>query len=342
MSQSEQLENLPKNVQVAAPRAVSTGSSWGKRALYLMVASIFAAAVLGWMRLDRMETEAKARSQELAERTLKLEQLSKQLQDSAREASNRAAALETKLTEAANQQAQLEKLYANRGSDETDTLLADIEQSIVLANQQLIASGQIASALLLLQEADRSAVKSKNPGLLLIHRLLLKDIERLKSLPAVDLTQMAQRLDLVYASSNDLPLLSTVTSSGTKQSNANSPARNTSNFKFSEELQRLFRLHRVDDPAALMLSPEQEFFVRQNTRLALNSARVALFSRNEKLFKTDVDRSIGALKQYFDVRNPKVTAQITSLEQLSQTRIAIEMPSLAETLNAVRAARAPR
>jgi uroporphyrin-III C-methyltransferase len=324
----------PSSLQVKAPKTSRMGTVFVS--FFLVLLAI--ATALVWLRLDRVEKESKQRSAEISARTTLLEAQSKLIQDSARELTTRANSVEARITEAANQQAQLEKLYSNRSTDETDTLLADIEQSVSLANQQLMASGQVASALLLLQEADRGAVKSKSPSLLVVHRLLLKDIEKLKSAPAVDVIQLSNRLDSVAQAMDALPLLTDI-------ANEKADAKNVgSNVKpnWVTDLKRLFSIHKVDDPTSLLLNPEQAFFVRQNAKLALASARLALFSRNETLFKADIQKASGALKTYFDNRSAKVGAQIANLEQLAATKIAIETPTLSETLNAIRSARTQR
>jgi uroporphyrin-III C-methyltransferase len=304
----------------------------------LLVVLLAIATALVWLRLDRVEKESKLRSAEISARTTLLETQSKQMQDSARELTTRASALEARLTEAANQQAQLEKFYSNRSTDETDTLLADIEQSVSLANQQLLASGQVASALMLLQEADRAALKSKSPSLLTVHRLLLRDIEKLKAAPAVDVTQLSNRIDAISQSMDALPLLTDVAN----EKAAIQSAVTNSKTNWTTDLKRLFSVHKVDDPSSILLNPEQAFFVRQNAKLALATARLALFSRNETLFKSDIQKASGALKTYFDGRNAKVVAQVANLEQLAVTKIAVESPSLSDTLNAIRSARVQR
>jgi uroporphyrin-III C-methyltransferase len=329
---------IPTDPSLAVPSKAPKRSRLGAIFMSLFLVLLAIATALIWLRLDRVEKESKLRSAEISARTAMLETQSKLMQDSARELTTRANAVEARITEAANQQAQLEKLYSNRSTDETDTLLADIEQSVSLANQQLLASGQVASALLLLQEADRGAVKSKSPSLLVVHRLLLKDIEKLKAAPAVDVIQLSNRLDAVAQNLDALPLLIDIANE--KGGTSKSAAGVTPNW--AVDLRRMFSIHKVDDPSSLMLNPEQAFFVRQNAKLALASARLALFSRNETLFKADIQKTTGALKNYFDNRNAKVSAQIANLEQLAATKIAFETPTLSETLNAIRSARTQR
>jgi uroporphyrin-III C-methyltransferase len=329
--------DISATVPSNTPRVVKS-SRLGMVFITLLVVLLVIATALVWLRLDRVEKESKLRSAEISARTTLLETQSKLMQDSARELTTRANTLEARLTEAANQQAQLEKLYSNRTTDETDTLLADIEQSVSLANQQLLASGQVASALMLLQEADRAGLKSKSPSLLAVHRLLLRDIEKLKAAPAVDVIQLSNRIDAIAQSMDSLPMLTDIAN----EKAATQSASMNSKTNWTADLKRLFSIHKVDDPSSLLLNPEQAFFVRQNAKLALATARLALFSRNETLFKSDIQKAGGALKTYFDGRNAKVAAQVANLEQLAVTKIAIESPSLADTLNAIRNARVQR
>src|SRR5690606_35147059 len=107
-------------------------------------------------------------------------------------------------------------------------------------------------------------------------------------------------------------------------------------------LQPPFRVRRVDTPDAALVAPEQAYFLRQNLRLLLLNARLALLSRNETLFRSDVERAVGWLRSYYDPDNRGVSSATAQLRQLLGTRIALEPPTLAESLAAVRAVRAAR
>jgi uroporphyrin-3 C-methyltransferase len=111
---------------------------------------------------------------------------------------------------------------------------------------------------------------------------------------------------------------------------------------FVAELSQLFRVSRVDAPDVVLLAPEQQYFVRENLRLTLLSARLALLARSEPLFRADLKRAIDWLNVYYDTRQRSVVNAIAALRQLQDTRIAAELPSLGDTLAAVRAARDAR
>jgi len=101
----------------------------------------------------------------------------------------------------------------------------------------------------------------------------------------------------------------------------------------------LFRVTRVDKPEALLMAPEQAYFLREQLRLHLMGARLAAMWRNDALFKTDTSRSIELLTRFFDPQQRLVRAQIETLRQLQSMRLSLDQQALAESLAAIRNAR---
>jgi uroporphyrin-3 C-methyltransferase/uroporphyrinogen III methyltransferase/synthase len=85
-----------------------------------------------------------------------------------------------------------------------------------------------------------------------------------------------------------------------------------------------------------MLSPSESYFVRENLKLRLLNARLALLSRNESTFRDDLNTAQGMLLKYFDTRARATQAAQAGLRQVQANNLAIEMPTLADSLNAVR------
>ncbi|MCO5119031.1 MAG: uroporphyrinogen-III C-methyltransferase [Burkholderiaceae bacterium] len=109
-----------------------------------------------------------------------------------------------------------------------------------------------------------------------------------------------------------------------------------------EELSSLFRVRRVDAPDAALIAPDQAYFLRENLRLRLLNARLALLSRNDPLFRSDIEQAVKWIERYFDRSAPEVGRALAQLEQLARARTAGEAPSVNDSLGAVRAARAAR
>ena len=345
------LAQRPAPVTPAAPR--------GRGTLAIVAFILAVAAVLGtayqWQRSDGVSREAARRLKEGDERIAQLEALVKQSQDQTREIHARSAVLETKLTEALGQQSQLERMYKDIAQESITATLADVENAVAIASQQLLVSGNVRGALLALQDADGRLKRIKQPDAVGLRRLIAADIERLKAVPNVDVVALALRLDSVAASVAQLPLLAGLTPPPPAQQAPQAPPQSGS-FSFERlastgrqgweallaELGQLFRVNRVDSPDAVLLSPQQQYFVRENLRLTLLSARLGLLAQSEPLLRADLDRAIGWLGTYYDRDSKAVTNAIESLRQVRASRVRAELPSLGDTLAAVRSARASR
>jgi uroporphyrin-3 C-methyltransferase len=69
-----------------------------------------------------------------------------------------------------------------------------------------------------------------------------------------------------------------------------------------DDMRQLIRVRTVDTPEALMLSPSEAYFVRENLKLRLLNARLALLSRNEGTFRDDLGSAQQTLAKYFDTK----------------------------------------
>jgi len=286
--------------------------------------------------------------------------LAREVSDTAKELQVKVGVLESRQTEAQSQQLALEQLYQDLSKNRDEWALTEIEQVLNTASQQLQLAGNVQGALIALQNADRSLGRSDKPQFLTIRRAIGADIERLKGMPAVDLAGVALRLDNVIAQVDTLPMLSDAkpllpvapvrsTRGAATSATAAEPAsesltlvqRMTQTWRiWSQEMwddvRQLVRVRRVDTPDALMLSPTESFFVRENLKLRLLNARMALLSRNEAAFRDDVQSAQTILLKYFDTRARATQSSQAALRQVQANDLNIEMPTLSESLNAVR------
>lgn len=286
----------------------------------------------------------------------------KAAQESAKELQAKVNVLENKQVESQSQQLALEQLYQDLSKNRDDWALAEIEQVLSTASQQLQLAGNIQGALIALQNADRSLSRSDTPQFIHIRRAIAKDTEKLKSLPNLDLTGIALRLDSVISQIDSLPLLSdekpTLPATQPKKPLRILPQITRENEKNAgdarsvwagwgdiwqswtnemwDELRQLIRVRSVQTPDALLMSPTQAYYARENVKLRLLNARLALLSRNESAFRSDMIAGQDAITKYFDTRAKQTQTAQAFLKQVQGSNLSIEMPSLAESLNAVR------
>lgn len=102
------------------------------------------------------------------------------------------------------------------------------------------------------------------------------------------------------------------------------------------DVQQLIRIRDVTVPDALLLSPTQAYYARENLKLRLLNARLALLSRNESAFRSDLGAAQDAIAKYFDTQAKRTQTVQGLLKQMQGSSLIIEMPNLSRSLAAVR------
>ena len=293
--------------------------------------------------------------------------VAKSVVEASKEVQAKVTILEAKQSEAQSQQLALEQLYQDLSKNRDEWALAEIEQVLATASQQLQLAGNVQGALIALQNADGRLAKSDKPQFITIRRALARDIEKLKVLPALDLTGIALRLDSVIAQIDHIPLwadeksvvptvapktpLRILPKTSGKTKEGDKVANNESDISFTaraqdawqsfssemwSDVRQLIRVRNVESPDALLLAPSQGYFARENLKLRLLNARLALLSRNEGAFRSDLIAAQDSLNKYFDARTKQAQTVQALLRQVQSSNLSIEMPSLSDSLNAVR------
>ncbi|MGH8808175.1 MAG: uroporphyrinogen-III C-methyltransferase [Noviherbaspirillum sp.] len=376
-SSSDSSQSIPTNTvgaQVAPagpqPSLQNDKASRTSRMHLLIYAALGVLALLLAVQWWASHREIRKLRAEMAQRlttgelvTTETKVLVKSVQDGMKELQAKASVLEGKQIEAQSQQLALEQLYQELSKNRDDWALAEIEQVLSTASQQLQLAGNVPGAVIALQNADNRLSRSDKPQFIIIRRAIAKDLERLKALPIVDLTGIALRLDSVISQIDSMPLLAdekpataatepkvsrravksaevrTPTGKGNGNADWIADLENAWQSWTSEmwnEVRQLIRVRNVEVPDALLLSPTQAYYARENLKLRLLNARLALLSRNEAAFRSDLIAAQDAITKYFDTRAKQTQTTQALLRQVQASNVSIEMPTLAESLNAVR------
>ncbi len=104
----------------------------------------------------------------------------------------------------------------------------------------------------------------------------------------------------------------------------------------------LIRVTRIDQPEAMLVAPEQAFFLKENLKLRLLNARLALLSRQFDTAQSDLRDAQSALDRYFDRSSRRVVAASETVRQVMAQARLVNMPRPDATLAAIAAAAAGR
>jgi len=313
-------------------------------------------------RLDRGEREFARRIQDDSITSRSAATAAKQAQDQVIANTARLGAVEARVADSQSQQASLEQLYADLARTRDDWALAEVEQILAVASQQLQLAGNVQGAIIALQNADQRLARTERPQFIVLRRAIANDLDRLKSLPSVDIAGNALRIDSLVGMIDSLPLLADEKPAPRPRLDAQpvdrSPqpgqsaastwferVQDQARFLGAELWQRfgqLVRIRDVSEPDALLLTPNQAYFVRENLKLRLLNARLALLARQETIYRSDLLHAQEALQKYFDLRSRQTTAALALLKQVQSANTVIEVPTLADSLTAARTVKGQR
>ena len=338
---------------VPAPAPERAAAPRDRLARALSILAIAAAAALGWLAIDArlgmqsMQASAGGRLAELGSETTRMRADLGQAQAALREAQSRIAELESRVADTQQQRAALEEMYRDLARSADDRVLSEVEQMLVLASQQLQLAGNVRGALAALQAADQRLARAEKLAATPLRRAIANDMERLKAVPQVDTVGIAVKIDGLIKQADALPLaisesapLPRPAARWRSADERNAVVRAARDFW--EEMKGLVRIRDIEPADTVLLTPPQAYFLRENLKLRLLSARVALLARDEPSFREDMHETQAWVGRYFDPRAKATTTALATIKQLGDTPVAIALPDINASLAAVRTARAAR
>jgi uroporphyrin-3 C-methyltransferase len=307
----------------------------------ILAALAFAATVWQWLdsrqRTAVLEQTLTQRLSQFDERNREVQVLSKLTEENAAQAAAKVTLLEQRLEESHSQQEALQTLYLELASNRDEWTISEVEQLLIVASQQLQLAGNAKPALLALQTADARLQQLDKPQVIALRKIIGRDIQRLQALPNVDTVGMSLKLEALVDAADKLPLASDRHPQSDKPLlpdwDSNPWRRLTQ--EIWQDIKRMVRVERMDQPELPLLEPEQAYFLRENLKLRLLTARIALLQHDESTYRTDLQLAGNWLKRYFNTQDYAGRNALAALEQLSSSDISIELPDIGESLNAV-------
>ncbi len=165
-------------------------------------------------------------------------------------------------------------------------------------------------------------------------------MERLKAVPHVDVVGISARLDALIAAVEGLPLSTEVRPAQQASARQEGAPDGNAWTRFLREAwtdaKQLVRVEHMEQPGVPLLTPTQTFFLRENLKLRLIGARLALLTRDEASYRADLNAAQVWLSRYYDTGNKAVATSATTLRTLYDSPISIDLPDISATLDALR------
>ena len=303
----------------------------------MLVATLaLAAAAWSWSdsreRVRDLKTELARRLAESGSEVSESRLLARNADDAMRQTSEKVAHIESQIVSSQQQQLALETLYKDLAQGRDQWTLAEIEQVLLTAAQQVQLAGNVKAAIIALEGADTRLQRLGKPQFTALRRAIAVDLASLRAVPSLDEVGASARIEALVAHHASWPLSSA-------QGSEAAPAPRASGSRVGQELwtelKHLVRLRRVDGNEAVLLPPDQAYFLRENLRLRLLSARLALLSQDQAAFQADLRAASDMLTRYFNTRDAGVVSAIKEIKRLSGLQIVTKLPSIDASLAAL-------
>ena len=340
-------EKTPEPPQTPAPVIIreSGGKGLAVGALVLSLLALGAGGFLFVQGQNVLKNQETAFNQKIDQAAVGESENAQILKENSRKQSELAAAL---LQIADGQRDNKEQIEAaNRAYQEllrnrADWLVDETEATLNMAAQQLLLSGNVPVAVTVLENIESRLSRFEQADLLPIKQAVSSDLAALKNQPYLDISGTALRLDRLENAVAGMPLVLESTlqpgqAEVTTQEDPNASWWQRTWNKTLHGLGNLVEVRKLNNGDAMLLAPEQAYFVRENLRLRLLDARIALMQHNGEVFLSDLNNAEATVKQYFDNQSPATQAWLKELAELKSLDMRmVSNESLKASLAAVR------
>jgi uroporphyrin-III C-methyltransferase len=353
---------------------------WVAVAAVLLAGLAGAALVFAWntqQRVKALEVELVKRQQDSGSQATEARTLARQAEAVAREVAGRVALLDARVAETSLQRTQFEDLVQSLARSRDENVLADIDAALRVALQQTAITGSVEPLVVALRQADERLARYNQPRLERVRRAVTQDLDRVRAAGGSDIGVLTVRLDELIRQVDELPMLAqgerrpgrasahaaiasaaepakpaSAAASTALAASAAEPGNHWSSvvgqrgqdllIQVWREIKGLVRVTRIDTPEAMLVAPDQAWFLRENLKLRLLNARLALLSRQFDTAQLDLRDAQTALDRYFDRNARRVQQSSEQLKQVAAEARAVTVPRPDATLAAIATAAAGR
>ena len=246
-----------------------------------------------------------------------------------------AAVLERQGRELEQQRAELQRYSA---TDRESWLLAEAEYLVRLANQRLIMTGDTESAQALLASADAILRQLDDARLHPVRAALASDLAAIRAVPKLDVEGLYLRLAALIEQADALAIFQLPELEAQPMP---APAENWQD-RLQQGYQAALRklsdyiiIRRRDVPMEVLMDPQWEGLVRQNLRMLLEQAQVALLSGNQVLYRESLARAEHWVGEFFASDEAAARALASELRQLMDQTVQLVLPDTNRSLRAL-------
>lgn len=291
----------------------------------------------------------------------------------ARKQSGQIAAMQVLMDDAQNHYENLEQAFQTLTDSGSDLVLVnDVDHLVTNAHQQLLLGGNVGNAIIALETAQAQLARANRSTLASLQQSINGDLDHLRATSTIDIAVLSAQLEELSRLVGQAPLLvpdhaapavaaraAKAASTGNAGNAGNvdtirpagAPDLNTPGwrkpidaaadwlvrawFSIRQDLDQFISVRRVEDTASLLMSPEQAAQLRENLRLRVMTAQLALMMHQPKVWQAETQKLVQALATRYDGLSPDTQRALKLARQLADTSIDIKLPTVDNSLKAI-------
>jgi uroporphyrin-3 C-methyltransferase len=365
---SSSSSNTPSPATSAASKKKQR-SAWLPAFVGVVVVALLLVAAL-WRQQQQFNAATGALSSQVQASVNQAQQAdshAKQALSLAQEQARRIAALDTSARESREQLQGLDQAFRSLTDSGSDlVLLNDVDHLVTIAQQQLQLSGNVANAIISLETAQAQLSRANRPALASLQQTINGDLDRLRAASTIDISMLSTQLDdlasLLGTASLLVPddaapdVVSGREPAAAAPSHVEPPASVDAKAPWwrqaadkadawsrqawtslRTDLGQFITVRRVDDPTALLMSPDQATRFRETLRLRIMTAQLALMMRQPKVWRSETDALVKAIEMRYDPKDRQTRQALKLARDLADTSIDVKLPTVDNSLQAVAA-----
>ena len=235
-------------------------------------------------------------------------------------------------------QSQINKVSAQANAQQpTDWLFSEADFLLNNALRKLVLDNDVDTAVSLLKLADETLAKVSNSQSAAIRSAINQDLKQLLSVASVDQNAVMQKLSQLANTVDELPVLDVNfgdDQNATKLSDSLSDWAENAEKSATSFLNHFIRIspkHGADRKE--LLAPNQDIYLRENIRLRLQLAIMAVPRQQNELYKQSLEAVASWIRSYFDTNAEVTQSFLKSVDELSEVSIYVDVPSQLQSLS---------
>ena len=235
-------------------------------------------------------------------------------------------------------QSQINKVSAQANAQQpTDWLFSEADFLLNNALRKLVLDNDVDTAVSLLKLADETLAKVNNSQSAAIRSAINQDLKQLLSVTGVDQNTVMQKLSQLANTVDELPVLDVNfddDQNATKLTDSLSDWAENAEKSATSFLNHFIRIspkHGADRKE--LLAPNQDIYLRENIRLRLQLAIMAVPRQQNELYKQSLEAVASWIRSYFDTNAEVTQSFLKSVDELSELSIYVDVPSQLQSLS---------